>query len=125
MRYADVEKFCLSLRAASVHTPWRDSRVYKIGGKMFAMLAFDERGKPSGIWFKAGDASFEILTRQKGIRPCPYLARARWVAVDGLTALSATELKAYLERAHAMVAMKLSKKRRAALGFAEREPASR
>ena len=125
MRYDDVDRFCLSLPAASVHSPWRDSRVYKVGGKMFAMLAYNERGKPSGIWFKAGDGSLEILTRQKGIGPCPYLARAKWVAVDGLTALSATELKAYLERAHAMVAMKLSKKHRAALGFAGQEPASR
>jgi predicted DNA-binding protein (MmcQ/YjbR family) len=124
MRYADVEAFCLSLPAASVHTPWSDSRVYKVGGKMFAMLAYDEHGKPSGVWFKAGDRSFEILTRQKGIRPCPYPARAKWVAVEGKTALTAKELRAYLARAHAMVAMSLSKGRRESLGIAESEVAS-
>ncbi len=117
MRYTDVEKICLSMPATSVHTPWGDSRVFKVGGKMFAMLVHDERGKPSGVWFKAGEASFEILTRQKGIEPCPYLARAKWVAMTGLSPLSSRELVAYLKRAHAQVAMGLSKKRRTALGI--------
>ncbi len=119
MRYADVERLCLSLPATSVHTPWNDSRVYKVDGKMFAMLAYDEKGRPGEVWFKAGEASFEILTRQKGIRPCPYLARAKWVAVDGLKVLPAKVLRGYLVRAHAQVAMGLSRKRRAALGMAE------
>ena len=119
MNYKDVEKHCLSLAGTSVHTPWDDSRVYKVGGKMFAMLAYDERAKPAEIWFKAGHASFPILTRIKGIRPCPYLARAQWVAVDGLKVLKPGELKAYLERAHAIVAASLSKKKRAALGIAD------
>jgi predicted DNA-binding protein (MmcQ/YjbR family) len=122
MRYADVEKFCLSLPGTSVHTPWGDSRVYKVGGKMFAMLAYGDGDRPAGIWFKAGEASFEILTRIKGIEPCPYLARAKWVAMDGIKALKPNELREYLKRAHALVASGLSKKKRTALGIAE--PAS-
>jgi predicted DNA-binding protein (MmcQ/YjbR family) len=118
MRYAEVEALCLSLPGTRVDTPWGDSRVYKVGGKMFAMLAYDERGKPAGVWFRAGEGSFEILTRLKGIRPCPYLARAKWVAMDGLGALRPKELRAYLIRAHAQVAMGLSRKQRDALGLA-------
>lgn len=121
MRYADVEKLCLSLPGTSVHTPWGDSRVYKVGGKMFAMLAYGDSDKPEGIWFKAGEASFEILTRIKGIGPCPYLARAKWVAMDGIKALKPNELRAYLKRAHALVAAGLPKKKRAALGIGEAE----
>ncbi len=117
MRYTDVEKLCLSLPGTRVDEPWGDSRVYKVGGKMFAMLAYDERGKPGGVWFKAGPASFEILTRIKGIDPCPYLARAHWVAMDGLKPLKPNELKAYLLRAHALVAEGLSKKKRRELGI--------
>ena len=122
MTYADVEKFCLSLPGSSVHTPWGDSRVYKVGGKMFAMLAYGDGDRPAGIWFKAGEASFEILTRIKGIEPCPYLARAKWVAMDGIKALKPNELREYLKRAHALVASGLSRKKRVALGIAE--PAS-
>ena len=119
MRFADVEKLCLSLPGTSAHEPWGDSRVFKVGDKMFAMLAYDDRYKPSEVWFKAGPASYPILTRVKGIRPCPYLARAQWVAVDGLKILKPAELKAYLQRAHAIVAAGLSKKLRASLGIAD------
>lgn len=119
MRFADVEKFCLSLAAASVDTPFDDSHVYKVGGKMFAMIAYDGPGKPSEIWFKAGAVSYPILTRVEGIKPCPYLARAQWLAVEGLKVLSDKELKGYLTRAHGIVAAGLSKKLRASLGIAE------
>jgi len=119
MRYADVEAHCMSMPAVSVHTPWGDSRVFKVGGKMFAMITIDENRKPDGVWFKAGETSFRILTQQDGIKPCPYLARAHWVACDGINVLKAKELRAYLARAHALVAAGLSKKKRAALGIAE------
>lgn len=116
MRYTDVESHCLALPGASVHTPWSESRVFKVGGKMFAMIVMDGR-RPSGVWFKAGEASFRILTRVNGITPCPYLARAYWVALDGLAPLKAKELRAYLTRAHGLVAAGLSRKTRASLGI--------
>ena len=119
MNYKQVEAFCLALPGVTRHTPWGDSIVFKVGGKMFAMLALEGGSKPTEIWFKAGDASFAILTKAKGIRPCPYLARAKWVAVEGFKPLKPTELKAYLTRAHALVAQGLSKKVRAGLGVAE------
>jgi predicted DNA-binding protein (MmcQ/YjbR family) len=112
MRHADIERYCLSLPGATVHTPWGDSRVYKVAGKMFAMLAHDDRGHPSEVWFKAGEGSFEILLRQKGIRPCPYLARAKWVALESPNVLPPNIIKAYLSRAHWQVVEGLPKKKR-------------
>jgi predicted DNA-binding protein (MmcQ/YjbR family) len=121
MRSSDVETFCLSLPGVTVHTPWGDSRVYKVGNKMFAMLALGERGRLPEVWFKAGEGSFEILVRQNGVRPCPYLARAKWVALDSPRILPPKVLKAYLGRAHAQVMERLSKKKRAAIQVASRE----
>ena len=63
--------------------------------------------------------SAAILTQIAGIRPCPYLARAHWVAMDGLTPLKPKELRLYLTRAHGLVAAGLSKKKRAELGIAD------
>ncbi len=117
MRYAGIEKLCLSLPGTSVHRPWGDSRVFKVGGKMFAMIIMDGK-RANGLWFKAGEASYRILTQIDGISPCPYLARAHWVALDSLKVLKDRELKAYLERAHAQAASGLSKKKRAELGIA-------
>lgn len=118
MTYAEVEKFCLSLPGAKLDTPWSDTRVFKIGGKMFAVIVLEGK-RPWGLWFKAGAASYEILTQIKGIGPCPYFHRAHWVEMEGLKPLTSEELKAYLARAHALVAAKLSKKMRATLGIAE------
>lgn len=118
MRYADVEAHCLALPGVTLEHPFGDSHVFKVGGKMFALISM-VGGKPAGLWFKVGATSATILTQIPGIQPCPYLARAHWVAMDGLKRLKARELREYLSRAHALVAGNLSKKKRAELGIPE------
>ena len=118
MRHAEIENFCLSLPAATLSVQWGEERVYKIGGKMFAMLG-PKTDKPHHLFFKAGETSFHILTQLCHIIPAPYLARAHWVYLERLDALKTKELKAYLERAHALAAASLSKKKQAALGIAD------
>jgi predicted DNA-binding protein (MmcQ/YjbR family) len=113
-----LEKFLLALPGATLSIQWGDDHVFKVGGKMFAVMGPPEN-KLRGLSFKAGEQSFAILTKQKGIIPAPYLARAHWVQLQKLNALSDKELKAYLTRAHAIVASGLSKKMRASLGIAE------
>ena len=116
MRHAEVEKFCLSLKGATLSVQWGSDRVFKVGGKMFAVMGPKEQ-KPHGVSFKAGEDSFYILTKLAGIVPAPYLARAQWVYLERLDALETRQLKAYLERAHGLVAAGLSKKKRAELGI--------
>jgi predicted DNA-binding protein (MmcQ/YjbR family) len=55
----------------------------------------------------------------RGIIPAPYLARAQWVHLDRLDRLPDKQLKGYTTRAHAIVARRLTRKARAALGIAE------
>ena len=95
-----------------------NDRVFKIAGKMFAVMGIDDAKKAAGMSFKASEESFRILTELPGIIPAPYLARAHWVALDKPTRLSAKELKAYLTRAHAIVASGLTKKKQKELGLA-------
>jgi predicted DNA-binding protein (MmcQ/YjbR family) len=116
VKTADVEKFLLSLPGATLSIQWGDDRVFKVGGKMFAVMGPNDP-KRTGLSFKAGEESFHILTRAKHIVPAPYLARAHWVMLERLNALNAKELKAYLTRAHAIVAAGLTKKKRAELGM--------
>jgi predicted DNA-binding protein (MmcQ/YjbR family) len=91
MRHAEIEKFCLSLPAATLSVQWGGERVYKIGGKMFAMLG-PKTDKPHHLFFKAGETSFHILTQLRHIVPAPYLARAHWVYLERLDALKTKEL---------------------------------
>lgn len=116
MKYAEIEKFCLSLPGATRSLQWGDHHVFKVGDKMFAVLC-SPGDKPHTMSFKAGDASFDILTKAKDIIPAPYLARMKWVNLQKLDALNTKEIKGYLTRAHALVAEGLSKKKRIELGL--------
>jgi predicted DNA-binding protein (MmcQ/YjbR family) len=114
MTPAAIEKFLLSLPGAKLSIQWEGERVFKIGGKMFALMA-PRSERPQRISFKTSDDSFHILTQAGGIVPSPYLARAHWVKVAPLDALRPGELRAYLARAHELVAAKLPKKTQDAL----------
>jgi len=118
VRARDIEKFCLSLPGATVVEQWGGCHVFKVGGKMFAILGPKDDHVLQGLSLKVGEDSFHILVRAKNIIPAPYLARAKWVSLQRLDALGAKELKAYLSRAHAIIASKLPKKKRAELGVA-------
>lgn len=117
MRAEDIEKFCLSLPGATVVEQWGGCRVFKVGGKMFAILGPKDDHILQGLSLKVGEDSFHILIREKNITPAPYLARAKWVALQRLDSLGAKEMKAYLTRAHAIIAARLPKKKQAALGM--------
>jgi predicted DNA-binding protein (MmcQ/YjbR family) len=118
MTYDEVSKFLLSLPGAELSIKWGSDHIFVVGSKMFAgMGPKPKKGETSGISFKADDMSFEILTKKRGITPAAYLARAKWVSMDKLDRLPDKQLKAYLTRAHAIVASGLSKKLQKSLGL--------
>lgn len=85
---------CVQGRRQDLHHPGRD-------------VARRTRGL-----FKASEFSYILLVEQPGIRPAPYLARAKWVAA-ALGALPADDLQAYLREAHRLVLAKLTRAARA------------
>lgn len=113
MTPAAIRKLCLSFPGATESIQWGNDRVFKVGGKMFAVIGA-ERGADA-MSFKASDESFRLLTTLPGLAPAPYLARARWVKIAPLASLPAADLAAYLKRAYAIVAAGLPKKTRDAL----------
>jgi len=116
MTPAAIEKFLLSLPRVTLSIQWGANRVFKMGGKMFAILS-PEGSRPRALSFKAGDDSFHILTKLARIIPAPYLARAHWVYLERLDALPPADLRAYLARAHAIVSAGLPRKAQIALGL--------
>lgn len=112
MTEAEVHALACGLPGATMEVLWGADRVYKVGGRMFAAMG------PSGsLSFKASDIAFEVLTETGQAKPAPYLARAKWVQVDGPGALPGDELAELLRAAHGLIAAKLTKKRRAELGL--------
>jgi predicted DNA-binding protein (MmcQ/YjbR family) len=109
-----IDAYCATLPAATRIVQWEGVIVFKVGGKMFCLIAPPEHSV-GRVCFKCPDEHFEALSRAEGFRPAPYLARAKWVAVEDLGVLSAAEMKAYIKRSHAVVAARLPKKKRAEL----------
>lgn len=110
---AGFEAFVLGLPATTIVHQWRDDSVAKVGGKIFAL--YDKDG--GEIWLKVSEMAFDLLPEMDHIRPAPYFARAKWVAIGPGAALSEDEIAAYLGAAHQIIAQKLTKKLRAELGL--------
>ena len=111
------EKACLALPAVTRSVQWGDSRVFKVGGKIFAIVSLNrDDGSPS-YNFKASDMAFELLIEHGLARPAPYLARAKWVRLAGHDVLSDGDLAAYLAQAHGLIAARLTRAQKRDLGL--------
>ncbi len=107
----EIEAHCLSLPAATMVVQWGGSRVFKVGGKIFAAC-----GEVWPVAFKASDIAYELLPEQGLARPARYLYRAKWLELDR-DALAEDTLRGYLSEAHALVARRLTRKVRADIGL--------
>ncbi|MDJ0911332.1 MAG: MmcQ/YjbR family DNA-binding protein [Woeseiaceae bacterium] len=108
MNADQLGEVCLSLPAATVVVQWGDNRVYKIGGKMFAVSGPDAASLYS---FKVDDYRFLELTDLPGVRPAPYLARAKWVQIDPPTCvLDDGEIEDLVRDSYELVFARLTKK---------------
>jgi len=108
-----VRKICLGFPHATEQIQWGYDLVFKIGGKMFALVPLEPA--PIFLTFKVADESFAELSERPGIIPAPYLARAKWVALEHADALSPQELGSLLRLSYDLVRAKLPKKTRESL----------
>jgi predicted DNA-binding protein (MmcQ/YjbR family) len=111
-----IRETCLSFPGATEQIQWGDDLLFKVGGKMFAATPLALA--PVCLSFKASPENFAELTERPNIIPAPYLARARWVALETRDALGAQELATLLRESYELVLAKLSKKRRESLSSA-------
>lgn len=108
-----LREYCLSLAYTTEQIQWEDALVFKVGGKMYAVAQLE----PAPLWvsLKCSDEGFAELVERPGVIPAPYLARARWVAIESEDTLSREEIKRLLVRAHDLVFANLPKKIQAKL----------
>lgn len=112
-----VRAHCMSFPHVTEEVLWGNDLVFKIGGKMFAVIGL-EAGSDHCMSFKATPEKFAELIERNGIVPAPYVARYHWVALERFNALSEKELKALLKTAYDLVFEKLAKKVKSGLGEA-------
>ena len=82
-----IDRFCAGLPAATRTVQWEGVAVFKVGGKMFCLVAPADHSV-GRISFKSAPEHYEALSRSPGFRPAPYLARAKWVSVDDPASLT-------------------------------------
>lgn len=107
-----VAAFCLSLPGAREDYKWGGIRVFSVAGnKMFAVL--DLAG--AGLSFKVADELFLGYCDRPGVRPAPYLARAKWISMEPPYPMGRDELCDLLQRSHQLVVRRLPKRLQAGL----------
>lgn len=114
MTIEKLRAICLSFPGATEQIQWGTDLVFKVGGKMFCVVATE----PAAVTlaFKCDDEGFAELVERDGVIPAPYLARAKWVALERMDALPSREVAALVRHAYDIIAAKLPQKTRDALG---------
>jgi predicted DNA-binding protein (MmcQ/YjbR family) len=112
-----IRNLCLSFPQTTEQIQWGEVLVFKVAGKIHALTVL----QPAKTWltFKVSPENFAELTERPGIIPAPYLARAKWVALETKDALSPDELALLLRESYDLVVAKLPRKTREALASAK------
>ena len=114
MTLKDVERYCLSLKAAVAERPFGPSLlVFKVGGKIFALLNETE----ANVSFKASDIANELLREQGRARRAPYLPRGGWLNVEHLDTWHQDELNDLIHWSYQRVMANLTRQARKDLGL--------
>lgn len=118
MTLDDYDTFCASLPATSTVVQWGGAHVWKVADKVFAIARGDE-GRDIAVTFKCSWASFDILKEQPGLRPAPYLASRgmSWIQRVSEESMPDDALRDYLRESHRLVAQKLTRRVKTALGI--------
>ena len=108
-----VRQHCLSHPYTTEQIQWGSDLLFKVGGKMFAGVPLE----PARVWLtvKADPEEFPELIERQGIIPAPYLARAKWIAIENERALPRAEVLRLASKSYEMVFANLSKKLQAEL----------
>lgn len=108
-----VRDLCLSFPSVTEHVIWGNDLTFKVAEKMFAHAVLE----PAPVWlsFKTSPDNFFELTERPYIIPAPYLARAKWVALETKDALPSAELSTLIRESYDLVVAKLPKKTRDSL----------
>lgn len=108
-----LRKLCLPFPGTTEQIQWGYDLLFKVGGKMYAVTPLEPA--PVCLSFKASPEKFAELTERQNIIPAPYLARARWVALQTRDAVGHDELAGLLRESYEMIFAKLPKKMQEAI----------
>lgn len=115
MTFGALRDYCIAIPGATEGFPFGDSAlVFKVEGKMFALLATDER--PPSINLKCDPVrAIELRERTDAVQPGYHMNKRHWntITVDG--SLSSEEVRDLIDHSYALVVAGLPAASRARL----------
>jgi predicted DNA-binding protein (MmcQ/YjbR family) len=122
MDVAQFREYCLSKPHATESTPFGpDVLVFKVSGKIFALVAIDE--VPARVNLKCHpDLALELRDRFEQVTPGYHMNKKHWNTVEIETGIPDTELRKMIDHSHELVVKSFPKSARA---NQQRRPASR
>ena len=107
-----IREFCMSLPMATEEVQWEEHLLFKIGGKMFAIITIGG----NRCAFKSTPERYAELIEMADIVPSGYnMWKYQWVNTESLTALSDAEFRDDLRTSYDLVRASLTKKAQAEL----------
>lgn len=112
MNVESFRDYCLSKPAATEGTPFGpDNIVFKVAGKMFALLALDE--VPPAVNLKSDpDLALELRDRYEQVQPGYHMNKKHWntVVLDGV--IPEREIRKMIDDSYSLVVRRLPKAKR-------------
>jgi predicted DNA-binding protein (MmcQ/YjbR family) len=115
MDAAQFRECCLAKRGATEGTPFgEDVLVFKVGGKMFALVALDEIPATANLKCDP-DLALELRDRYEQVRPGYHMNKKHWNTVEIEGGISDTELRKMIDHSYELVVKSLPKAARSKL----------
>lgn len=107
--------YCLAKPGVTEETPFGpDNLVFKIAGKMFALLALDE--VPGAANLKCDpDRALELRDRHEQVRPGYHMNKKHWNTIELGTGLAVAEVRKMIDHSYELVVASLPKSTQAKL----------
>jgi predicted DNA-binding protein (MmcQ/YjbR family) len=112
MTFESIRAFCLSLPHATEDVQWESELLFRVGGKIFAMLPLELGDTMGRLAFKCSAERCAELLEMEGVERAPYLGRYDWVILERLDVMRDSELRDLLRESYDLVWAKLPKRTR-------------
>lgn len=111
----EVLDLCSNLPGAAEDYPFGDEvAVFKVGGKMFALVLLS--GEPGTVTLKCDpDWALELRARYEAVRPGYHTNKRHWNTVELDETVETAELREMIEHSHQLIVNHLPRDQRASL----------
>ena len=103
-----LREICNEFPGTTEDIKWGADLCFCVAEKMFLVTGLES--VPTGASFKVPPEQFDDLVKRPGFRPAPYLARAKWVKVEDITAVSRREWEQFARQSYELIVAKLPKR---------------